>query len=184
MDDDPRAPWLEKARRGDLDALGHLLAICERDIRRYAYRHCRASDVDDAVQETLLIVTCKLRTLRALASFSGWLWRIVRRECRRLESRLFGLEPLDHEGPLLDERSDQGLRLDVARALQSLSAPDRDIVLRCDFEGRTVREIARALALTQAAAKSRLHRARERLREHLLHEGEAGTGHSALRSPR
>lgn len=30
---------------------GALLAACQADARRYAYRHCQASDVDDAVQE-------------------------------------------------------------------------------------------------------------------------------------
>lgn len=68
---------LEAARLGDTSALDRLLQVCQPDIRRYAYRHCLASDVDDAVQETLLIMTRRLRSLRVVAAFSGWLLQIV-----------------------------------------------------------------------------------------------------------
>ena len=161
--------WLESARLGDTAALNHLLAACQPDIRRYAYRHCLMSDVDDAVQETLLIITRRLRTLRAVASFSGWLWRIVQRECRRLERRVFGFEPLDEEKMenWLTVRSDEALRLDLAHALESLPDHYREIILLRDFDEQTIQEIAAHTRLTVAATKSRLHRARSQIREAL-----------------
>jgi RNA polymerase sigma factor (sigma-70 family) len=161
---------LEAARLGDTTALDRLLQVCQPDIRRYAYRHCLASDVDDAVQETLLIVTLKLRSLRAVAAFSGWLFQIVRRECRRLERRVFGLHPYDEEKMerWLTTHSDETVRLDLISALESLPEHYREIILLRDFHEMTIREIATRIQLTIPATKSRLRRARQLVREYLL----------------
>ncbi len=163
-------PMVEAARRGEPAALDRLLRACQPDIRRYAYRHCRLSDIDDAVQETLFIVVRRLQALRTVAAFSGWLFTIVRRECRRLERRVFGLdadEELQMEG-WLSTHSDEALRIDLIAALESLPAQYREIVLLRDFEELTLREMAARLALTIAATKSRLRRARELVRDYLI----------------
>ena len=47
---------IEAARDGDADALVSLIAAAQPDVRRYAARNCRAADIDDAVQETLLLL--------------------------------------------------------------------------------------------------------------------------------
>lgn len=161
---------LETARSGDPAALDQLLRACQPDIRRYAFRHCLASDVDDAVQETLLIVTRRLRSLRVVTAFSGWLFTIVRRECRRLERRLFRLDSYDEEAmeQWLASRSDDTVRGDLINALESLPVHYREIVLLRDCEGMTIREIAARTRLTTTAAKSRLRRARQLVREYLL----------------
>ena len=163
-------PMVEAARRGEPAALDRLLRACQPDIRRYATRHCRLSDIDDAVQETLLIVVRRLRALRTVAAFSGWLFTIVRRECRRLERRVFGLDGYDElrMEEWLSTHSDEALRIDLIHALESLPGHYREIVLLRDFEELTLREIAARLALTPAATKSRLHRARELVREYLI----------------
>ena len=161
---------LEAARRGDTSALDRLLKVCQPDIRRYAYRHCLISDVDDAVQETLLIMTRRLRSLRVVAAFSGWLLQVVRRECRRLERRLFNLDPYDDEKMerWLATSSDQTVRLDLIGALESLPEHYRETILLRDFHEMTIREIAVQIRLTTSATKSRLHRARQLIREYLL----------------
>lgn len=163
-------PLLEAARLGNTSALDHLLRICQPDIRRYALRHCLISDVDDAVQETLLIVVHRLRSLRVVAAFSGWLFQIVRRECRRLERRLFGLDPYDEEimESWLATCPDETVRLDLISALESLPGHYREVILLRDFYAMPIREIATQIRLTTSATKSRLHRARQLVREYLL----------------
>lgn len=163
-------PLLEAARLGDTTALNHLLRICQPDVRRYAFRHCLVSDVDDAVQETLLIVARRLASLRAVAAFSGWLFQIVRRECRRLERRLFRFDPYDEEKmeAWLSTCPDETIRFDLIRALESLPGHYREVILLRDFHEMTIREIATQLRITAPATKSRLHRARELVREYLL----------------
>ncbi len=158
------------AQDGDSAALGRLLTECQVDARRYARRHCQVSDVDDAVQEALWILTRRLDGLRAVAAFSSWLFTVVRRECRRLERRMRNLGPSIEEiaEEKLQLRDDSSLRIDLIAGLEALPAHYRQIILMRDFEERTIAEIAARLGLQVAAAKSRLHRARERLREWLL----------------
>ena len=162
-------PLIEAAQMGDPGALDRLLRTCQPDIRRYAYRHCLISDIDDAVQETLLILARRLSSLRSAAAFPGWLFTVVRRECRKLERRVFGLDA--YEETRMEEwlatRSDDALRLDLTHALESLPPHYREIVLLRDFEAMSIREIAARLRLTNAATKSRLRRARELVREYL-----------------
>src|SRR5437868_12634530 len=82
---------IEAARGGDADALVSLIAIAQPDIRRYAARNCRAADIDDAVQETLLLLYRRVGTLRAVTSFSAWLFAVGRRACLRLLRRSAGM---------------------------------------------------------------------------------------------
>jgi RNA polymerase sigma factor (sigma-70 family) len=158
------------AQTGDVRALNHLVTQCQTDARRYARRHCQAADVDDAVQEALIILSRRITGLRAVSAFSSWLFTIVRRECARLARRML------RQGPSIDELADaqlqtrpsEGLRLDLIAALESLPAHYLEIILLRDFEELSIAELAERLGLQIPGAKSRLHRARELVREYLL----------------
>lgn len=158
------------AQTGDSAAIERLLTLCQADARRYAYRHCAASDVDDAVQESLLVVSRKVQGLKAAAAFSSWLFIVIRRECRRLERLLLRHESIDDAEveQQLAKRTDDDLRIDLARALESLPAHYLEVVLLRDFEELSISEIAERLNEPNGAIKSRLHRARELVREYLL----------------
>ena len=161
---------LQLAHAGDPAALDALLRLSRPDIRRYAQRHCLVSDVDDAVQEALLVLSRKLQSVRTLAAFSGWLIQVVKRECRRLGHQAFANDPWDEAAvdAWAARHSDDALRLDLAAALASLPAAYREIILLRDLEERTIAEIAAQLKLSVPATKSRLHRARTLTREYLL----------------
>ncbi len=158
------------AQRGDSEAVRALLGACQADARRYAYKHCHASDIDDAVQESLLLITRKIHALRAAAAFSSWLFIVIKRECRRLSRAMFRQAPLEED--LAEQRlackSDDDLRLDLAAALESLPHHYLEVVLLRDFEELTIAEIAQRLDQPAGAVKSRLHRARELIREYLI----------------
>src|SRR4051812_49919056 len=70
---------IEAARGGDETALLSLIAAAQPDVRRYAARNCRAADIDDAVQETLLLLYRRVGTLRVGTSFSACLFSGARR---------------------------------------------------------------------------------------------------------
>ncbi|ALY42790.1 sigma-70 family RNA polymerase sigma factor [Burkholderia vietnamiensis] len=168
------------AQTGDAAALSRLLAVCQADARRYAYKHCHASDVDDAVQESLLIISRKVSGLKAAAAFSSWLFTVIKHECRKLARMMFKHEPLPDEvaEELLLHRPDDELRIDLANALESLPAHYLEVVLLRDFEELTIAEIAAQLGEQPGAIKSRLHRARELVREYMLSsEPSSGHGH-------
>lgn len=170
-----RSELIVGAQTGDAASIERLLLVCQADARRYARRHCHASDVDDAVQETLLTISRKVHGLKAAAAFWSWLFVVIKRECRRLERLMYRHEPLPEE--LAEEkilsRPDASLRIDLARALESLPAHYLEVVLLRDFEELTIGEIAQRVGEQPGAVKSRLHRARELVREYMLSEGPA-----------
>ncbi len=163
------------AQRGDAMAIDRLLVECRSDVRRYAMRHCATSEIDDAVQETLLIVARHMQSLKTAASFAGWLFTIVRRECQRLSRKMFFHEDLADEKieTWLVEQSNDELRVELAFALESLPARYLEIILLRDFEELTMSEIGDRLNVTLATAKSRLRRARVLVREYLLSDDAA-----------
>jgi RNA polymerase sigma factor (sigma-70 family) len=165
------------AQTGDPAAITQLLAVCQADARRYARRHCHVSDVDDAVQESLMILARKVKGLKAAAAFSSWLFIVIKRECRRLQRLMLRHEPLDEDvaDRQIASRSDASLRIDLANALESLPAHYLEVILLRDFEELTIAEIAERLGQQAGAVKSRLHRARELVREYLFESGSVTT---------
>ena len=73
----------------------------------------------------------------------------------------------------LASRSDEALRADLIGALESLPAHYLEVVLLRDFEELTIAEIASPAWRTAKSHQSRLHRARELVREYLLGPGRA-----------
>ena len=163
---------IDAARCGDEKALLSLIAAAQPDARRYAARNCRAADIDDAVQETLLLLYRRIGTLRAVTSFSGWLFAVARRACHRLLRLSIGIpdDPLDAVEARLAHLRPEDIRIDLSRAIQSLPEHYREVILLRDIEEMTIDEIAAVLDLTRESTKARLHRARTMIREYLIRD--------------
>jgi len=168
------AALVEAAKGGDAIALDRLLAVSQPDLLRFARRTCaNAEDAEDAVQAALWQLHRRIGTLRVIAAFASWLFRIVERECRRL----LGLQ---RQTIPLDQAPDSALRLapvplDLRRDLGAMIAdlPDlyREVLILRDIEELTAPEAAFQLGISTEAVKSRLHRARTLLRDQLLTSG-------------
>jgi RNA polymerase sigma factor (sigma-70 family) len=163
---------IEAARGGDEKALVSLIAAAQPDIRRYAARNCRAADIDDAVQETLLLLYRRVGTLRAVTSFSAWIFAVARRACHRLLRMSVGIPetPVDGAEARLAHLRPEDLRIDLSRAIQSLPEHYREVILLRDIEELSIDEIAEVLRLTRESVKARIHRARMLIREYLVRD--------------
>lgn len=161
---------IDSARAGEPAALEQLLLAARSDLRRYAQRSCFISDIDDAVQESLLVVSRYVSSLRHAQAWSRWLFRIVRRHCHRLARVALRTDLWDDElsERFVATRTDQDLRVQLVAAIESLPEPYRDVVVLRDFEGLTIGEISKQLGLSAPSVKGRLRRARELTREYLL----------------
>ena len=165
---------VEAACSGEAAAVEKLLAVCQPDLRRFARRTCATSeDAEDAVQFALWQLYRKVGALRTAATFASWLFRIVERECSKLLRRrartqawddafdhLLRQEPLPHE-----------LRSDLVAAVTALPEPYRQVLVLRDIDELTAPEAADRLNISVEAVKSRLHRARQMMRERLLSSG-------------
>jgi RNA polymerase sigma factor (sigma-70 family) len=160
------------ARGGDENALVSLISAAQPDVRRYAARNCRAADIDDAVQETLLLLYRRVGTLRAVTSFSAWLFALVRRACLRLlrKSTAVTDPTTDEMDTRLARLRPEDIRIDLCRAIQSLPEHYREVILLRDVEELSIDEIAAVLGLSRESIKARIHRARIMIREYLIRD--------------
>ena len=165
------------AQAGDPGALEQLLVQARPDILRYARRQChRSSAIEDVVQEALIVLYRRVGTVRSAAALGAWLVKVVARLCMLPVLMLMrGVEELKsiEDSSRFAKIPVDDLRLDLVRALESLSAPHREVILLRDMQEMTIGEIARSLGITRAATKNRLHRARALIKEYLLHDGAA-----------
>lgn len=112
----------------------------------------------------------------ALQNPRAWLFQVARNALVDRARTLHAHEPLPDELPHAVAAAAEGVApVDapagcLARALSELAPQDAAILRECDLQGRTQREFAQAHGLTLAAAKARLLRARQRLRDHLVRE--------------
>lgn len=101
------------------------------------------------------------------------MFRIIQRECYRLFRARHRLQALDDS---LDKLLQQHLlpvelRKDLTAAIESLPSIYREVLILRDVDELTAPEAADTLKISIDAVKSRLHRARRMMREHLLASG-------------
>ena len=168
---------VEAACGGDAAAVEKLLVVCQPDLRRFARRACsNRADAEDAVQIALWQLYRRIGALRTAAAFASWLFRIIERECYRLLRARGRLDALDSslEARLAEEPLPLALRKDLIAAIATLPEPYRRVLVLRDIDELTAPEAAMQLGISTEAVKSRLHRARTMLRDHLLAGGYLG----------
>lgn len=131
-------------------------------------------DADDLVQETFLRVQSRLETLRDEERLGPWAQRIaanVLADFGRARGRQVAPMPEDPLETSPAQPADEDLCAAVAGWIESFLArlsPEDALILRAvDFEGRPQVDVARELGLSPSGARSRVQRARARLRESL-----------------
>jgi RNA polymerase sigma factor (sigma-70 family) len=162
------------ARNGEPAALEYLLKHTQQDVKRFARRSCaNAEDAEDAVQVALWRLHRKLGTLRLIQALSSWLFRIVERECRRLlRLRQYHADSDDLLLAVLPAATvPLDLRRDLSRAIGALPLLYREVLILRDIEEMSAAEVAQQLQISVDAVKTRLHRARQMLREALITSG-------------
>lgn len=163
------------ARAGGGQALDRLTRCYGDRLFKAGQRYCRTqAEAEDAVQDTWAWATEHLRDFRGDGSLEGWLVRIVATACRR-QARGSKNAPHDADTELVstdpspaDTFSAREIGANLQAALLSLQETDRVIVLLAEIEDWTAREIAAELGLSEGAVRTRLSRARTRLRQALF----------------
>lgn len=177
----PDPDLIAQAQKGEDAALAELARMISPHIERQLARYpVSEEDRRDLLQSTLMQVVRRLDSFRGDASFSTWLFRVTANEAlmmmrshRRHRARLVEGLDLEDLGTLQDASAANDGMLDAAvnerdarvrDALQGLPESYRSVVIAHYHLDLGLQEIADRLSITESAVRSRLHRARSRLR--------------------
>lgn len=185
--DNSELALIERCKSGDTAAWDTLIRRYEKSVYKFAYSLCRNhEEAGDIAGQVFLRLYQNLHTFRNEASFTSWLFRIVRNTyldlCVRPAHR--GHLSLD-AGPANDNEPSAGRDIMdpspspeavclenetaqlLAKAIHHLPAYQRQVLRMYHTEGKSYEEIAEATGLSIGTVKSRLNRARTMLRERL-----------------
>ncbi|WP_236657012.1 sigma-70 family RNA polymerase sigma factor [Acidisarcina polymorpha] len=134
------------------------------------------NDAEDLVQETYLKAMRGYKSFEPGTNFRAWIFQILKNtflgSCSKLERRMtLALDP-EKDLPTTSATPESFLirhsDIDAVRgAIERLPAILRDVILLCDVEDASYREIADTLSIPIGTVMSRLARARKMVRESL-----------------
>jgi len=179
--DRDEAALLIRAREGDASAFQALLGPVIPSLRRLAFAFTGNWDeADDLAQETLVKAFRGLDSFSARSSLATWIYAVARSVCRdwyrsrssrqRRDTQSLReslpTDALQQEETLVErERSRE-----LWESVQTLDPEFRTTLVLCDVEGLSYSEVAEILGVPVGTVRSRLNRARGRLRKLIVRE--------------
>ena len=173
---------LRRAQQGDSEAFRLLVEAYQTQVYRLALRMCGEAAADDVTQEAFLAAWRALPEFRGTCRFSTWLYRLTTNaaiDWLRREKRHRGMDDvteleLPDDGPSPQDQAEQAeTQQAVRRALSLLLRYMQEL----DYA-----EIAAALEISEGTVKSRISRAKMRLRELLDGSGNLFDGGAVLQT--
>ena len=175
------AQWVERILAGDADAFTTLVKKYEKQIHAFVWRKVRDYHIaEEITQDTFLRAYEKLGTLRDPNRFSGWVYMIATRcslawlgkkriqmqsleaiSQAEIEAQFYAQYVVEQNERLATEKQ----REVVKYLLQKLTARERTVVALHYLSEMSCEEISDFLEMSLNTVKSRLHRARQRLKK-------------------
>lgn len=159
------------AKEGSAEAFGELYEIYYKEM--YCYACCvtgSESLAQDAVSDAVLSAFRQIKSLKNAKAFKGWLFKILCAACKRYytdNEKKKSLVYLDDEdGGFTEPASFESIELSIElkRALEDLSADEREIVVLSVLGNYKSHEIAEILDCPSGTVRSKLKRALKKLR--------------------
>ena len=174
---------VKRVQRGDKKAFDLLVIKYQQKVANLVSRYIRdPGETQDVTQEAFINAFRRIKQYRGDSPFWGWLRRVVVNHAisalRKLP-RHAAVELQEHMSPRNGDQGGMGQCMDLEQALQQLSDEDRMVVWLHDVEGYKHLEIANLVGKTESYSKTRLNRARTRLRT-LITEADTPTVQNAI----
>lgn len=179
---------IEKAKSGDEASFELLINNCKTKAYNTALRYLRdEEDAMDVLQESLIKVFRHLEKFKGDCKFDTWVYRIVVNTCndfmrknRNQKNNLSlyysddnGETPIDvpDTSPTPSEVLDSKLTASyVIDCLDAISREQKEIIILRDIQGFTYEEISIMLDCSMGTVKSRINRARSKLKQKIMEQ--------------
>jgi|SRR5437867_5523415 len=173
---------VRRAQADDDRAFGELVSRYETKVFSLALKMVRnPEDAEDILQDTFLRAYRGIKSFKGHSTFSTWIYRITANSAlmrlRKKQLPTVSIEDADERetpvsiadwapGPV-EQLLSQELQQVMDEAIEALPAEFRQVFVLRDIEEISNAEVAEILDLSVAAVKSRLHRARLKVRNRL-----------------
>lgn len=175
--------WVQQSRQGDREAFALIVDEFQNKVCAVTFSMTGSlQQSEDIAQESFLIAWNKLDDLREPERIGAWLCGIARKLCKKWLQRN-KRDPLRHatsvhensveiHGKLASEHQEQAEKRRVEanlawNAIAEMPEQFREPLVLYYREGRSIREVAETLELTESCVKQRLHRGRQYLKQEL-----------------
>lgn len=156
---------IAKAKNGDNDAFLALINENRLNIYRVARGILKSEhDIEDAIQNTVIKAYEKINTLKRDEFFKTWLIRILINECNEIIRRNKRVETINNFSNE-EQYNDTYENIDLINAINELNEELRITTVLFYFEDIPIKDIAIILKIPEGTVRSRLSRAREKLRK-------------------
>jgi RNA polymerase sigma-70 factor (ECF subfamily) len=140
------------------------------ELRGWArHRLGNTTDAEDLLQDIFLKALRQGERFCAVQNARAWLFEVARNTLAdRLRVARETVElPEDLVSPAEEVETVDTLTTCLSRVLSELDSDDRDAITQCDLQGMAQADYAQTRGLSLSAAKSRLQRARQRMKQHM-----------------
>ena len=157
-------PIVVKAKAGDSEAFVQLMQEIELPLYRTARSIVnKEEDCADALQETMLKAFRSIHTLREPAFFKTWIFRILINECNKMIKNNARALPYG-ELPEVPSISKDYEKIEIWDAVQHLEENLRIVIHLHYLQDMPISQISDILEISTVAVKTRLHRARKKIK--------------------
>jgi RNA polymerase sigma-70 factor, ECF subfamily len=173
---------VRKSQEDDERAFGELVSRYESKVYSLALKMLRnPEDAEDVLQDTFLRAYRGIKSFKGNSTFSTWIYRITANSAlMRLRKRQLPTVSIDdadeREAPIniadwapgpVEQVLNQETQAAMTEAIDALPPEFRQVFVLRDIEELSNAEVAEVLDISVAAVKSRLHRARLKVRNRL-----------------
>lgn len=162
---------INDAKDGDVNAFTKIIYDIRIDLYKIARTRLSSSeDIEDAVQETIIEAFNSLKSLRQPQYFKKWIIKILVNKCNRIykykKRYNISFEELEVENFIGDdsiEKTDNFIEFDLM--LKSLNYDEKIATVLYYLEDYTTKEISKILKTSENTIKSRLRRAKIKMKK-------------------
>lgn len=162
---------VEKSKKGNNQAFSELITSIENELYKIARTRLRnEEDIKEAVQETIVKSYCSLKKLKNGKYFKTWIIKILINECNDIynKTKKNNFEEYDENTIQTESTNELNTKvdnLDFFILIDSLNYTERIVLTLFYLEEFSTKEIAKILKEPEATIRTRLSRARNKLKK-------------------
>lgn len=160
---------IKSAQKGDIEAFTKLVELIKDDLYKISKsRISNESDIEDAIQETMIETYKSIKKLKDLSKFKKWTIKILINKCNRIYRRKYkndisideyNIENLNENN--IKEKEDE---LNFYDIIKILNYEEKIIVILYYMEEYSVKEIKNILKMNENTINTHLYRARQKIK--------------------